>query len=481
MTTIISALLIKSFQQIIGENNVLIDLPDRIVYECDAETVDQGIPDLVLLPGSTAEVAQVVRLASQHQLKIIPRGAGTGLSGGATPYLGGICLALTRMKKIMEINPQLNMVHVETGITNVEVSKACLRYGLQFPCDPSSQLASTIGGNIAENAGGAHTLKCGTTGAHVNGIVMVNAIGDIVTLGQKFNNPLDLDFLHLVIGSEGTLGIVCEAYLNITAIPQSIETAVVYFDSLEQAAYVVSDIIAHGIIPGALELIDDVTIKATEASFNLGLNTEAEAMLLIELDGSCNRVFTEKTQITEILTQHTIISMQWAKTASDRQNLWKARKSAFASLGRLASHGYVLDGVIPRSKLAIAISLIRQIANKHDLKVANVYHAGDGNLHPCLLFNKSNPNVLNRVLIAAREILLVCLDLGGTLSGEHGIGLEKLWEMNDAFTSDTIDFMQTIKNVFDPRDLFNPGKVLPNPKLCGESRIDNLARFKLSC
>ncbi len=473
--------ILNEFIGSIGQNNVLYELSDRLVYECDAETIDAVIPDLVLLPNSTQEISQIIKIAKKNNLKIIPRGAGTGLSGGATAYLGGICLALTKMNKVIEINTDYNMIHVETGITNVDVSKATAKFGLHFPCDPSSQFASTIGGNIAENAGGAHTLKCGTTSHHVNGIVLVNDEGAIIQLGQKFNNPQDLDFLHLVCGSEGTLGIVCEAYLNLTPIPKHVETAAVYFASLESAANTVSTIIANGIIPAALELIDDVTLKAVEDTLQLGLDRNASALLIIELDGNKEIVAKEKEKIIKILSQLNNTTINWANSTKERLNLWKARKASFASLGRIAPQGYVLDGVIPRSKLALAINLIRKIAQKYDLAVANVYHAGDGNLHPCLLFNKSNAGALEKVIQASREILLTCLELGGCLSGEHGIGIEKLFEMNDAFTPDTLKFMEGLKVIFDESNMFNPGKILPNPKLCGESRLDNLAKFKISC
>lgn len=419
------SLIASILKGIVGENNVLEQGIDLALYACDGETLDSARPDLVVLPGNTQEVQAVVQTARRHKVPFTARGAGTGLSGGATTICGGISIVLSRMTKIINIDPENQTAVVESGVTNSAVSQAAAKFNLCFAPDPSSQAASTIGGNIAENAGGPHTLKYGTTTDHVLGMTVVLPDGTLTTYGTGNICHPGIDWLSLITGSEGTLGIVTEATLRLLPVPEAVETALVYFSTLEAGAQAVSKIVAAGIIPCALEMIDQLTINAVEDAFNLGLNRQAQALLIIELDGSRLKVETDKHKIATLLQNCEALSFAWAKDTKERASMWKARKAAVAAYGRLASHGYVLDGVVPRSKLAQALQAIKAIAAEYSVLIANVLHAGDGNLHPCLLYNGNDEKEVAQVLKASYAILKMCVDLGGTLSGEHGIGIEK--------------------------------------------------------
>jgi glycolate oxidase subunit GlcD len=464
----------------LGDKYVLSSPVDLAVYECDGETLDTAIPDLVVLPATTEEVQVVVKLANKYKVPFTPRGAGTGLSGGATTIMGGISVVLTRMTKIININPDELSAHVQVGVTNVAVSKAADKFQLYFAPDPSSQIASTIGGNIAENAGGAHTLKYGLTVNNVSGVKVVLPNGEVTTLGGTHRDSVGLDLLGLFVGSEGTLGIATEAYLKLTPRPQSVLTMLAYFPTVEAGGQAVSDIVARGIIPAAMEMIDQLTLKCVEEALQMGLRTDAGALLIVELDGPKAAISLEKAAVEECAHAHQAMDIKWAKDEAERAKIWKARKSSFGSLGRLAPHGYVLDGVIPRSKLREAIERIDAIGKKYDLPIANVYHAGDGNLHPCMLYNKEKSDQVERVLLAARAILEACVELGGTLSGEHGIGVEKILEMSVCFEPADLEAMRKARMAFNPDGLCNPGKVIPAVKTCGESGARPLLRHKLS-
>ncbi len=472
--------LIKELSLIVGDYHVLHKDVDLALYDCDAETLDVARPDLVVLPANTEEVAAVVKLANQHKVPFTPRGAGTGLSGGATTVMGGISLVLTRMNKIISIDADEQMAHVQIGVTNSSVSKASEKFGLYFAPDPSSQVASTIGGNMAENAGGAHTLKYGMTTSNVLGAKFVLPNGDITTIGGPFRDSLAMDVLGLIVGSEGTLGIATEAYLSLTPKAKSVETMLAYFNSLEDGGQAVSDIIAHGIIPAAMEMIDRLSFGCVEESLHLGLNLNAGALLIVELDGPPEVIQMERAKVELIAKENQSIEIKWAADSYERAMIWKARKSAFGALGRIAPHAYVLDGVIPRSRLKEAIIEIDKIAKQFQLTISNIYHAGDGNLHPALLYDRSKEQEVRAVLLAAKEILETCVRLGGTLSGEHGIGVEKLLEMSYAFAPEDLEAMMRIKHSFNPQDLCNPGKLIPNPKSCGESGKRPLLRHQLS-
>ncbi len=467
-------------KKILGENYVLSSPVDLSVYECDGDTLDVARPDLVVLPATTEEVQAVVKLANKFQVPICPRGAGTGLSGGATNIMGGLSLVLTRMTKIREIDPIDRIAIVETGATNVSVSKAAEKYGLYFAPDPSSQMASTIGGNLAENAGGPHTLKYGTTVNHVLGVKVVLSDGSVTELGGRAGDCLGLDLLGAFIGSEGTLGVATEATLRLSVRAQKIETMLAYFPSVEAGGQAVSDIVAAGVIPAAMEMIDQLTLRAVENALHMGLDTNAGALLIVELDGPATGIASHKELVVACCEKNAAADINWAANENERARIWKARKASFGALGRIAPHGYVLDGVIPRSRLSEAIRDIDAIGKKYNLMIANVYHAGDGNLHPCLLYRRENLDEVKRVMAAGLEILELCVKLGGTLSGEHGIGIEKLSEMPFVFTPADMQAMSSLRESFDPAGLFNPGKVLPAPKTCGESGKRPLIRHQLS-
>jgi glycolate oxidase len=476
----ISAELVGQLKEVVGARNVLYEPVDLACYECDGETLDIARPDVVVLPGSTAEVQAVVRLAARASVPFTPRGAGTGLSGGATCIGGGISLVLTRMTKILSVDTADLSALAEVGVTNASLSKAAEPYGLYFAPDPSSQAAATLGGNLAENSGGPHTLKYGTTVNHVLGVRVVMPDGSLTTFGGKARDCFGLDLLGLFVGSEGTLGLATEVYVKLTARPERVETMLAYFESVEAGGTAVSAIVATGVVPAAMEMIDNLTLRAVEDALKLGLNREAGALLIVELDGSSASVALERETVRQVVGSHGGEGIVWAGSAAERARIWKARKSAFGSLGRLAPHAYVLDGVIPRSKLAQAIARIAQIGQKHEVTIANVYHAGDGNLHPAILYNRENTQEVNRVVKAGREILELCVRLGGTLSGEHGIGIEKVVEMPFLFSAAELTAMNWLKEVFDPARLANPAKVLPAPKACGESGARPLARHTLS-
>ena len=472
--------LIAELKKIVGKRHVLTDQVDLSVYECDGETFDVARPDLVVLPGSSDEVAAVVKLANRHQVCFTPRGAGTGLSGGATTIRGGISLVLSRMTRVLDIDPQERLAVVEVGATNSSVSQAATKYGLHYAPDPSSQMASTIGGNIAENAGGPHTLKYGLTVDHVLGIKVVLPNGEVTTFGGNTGSYPGLDWRGIFVGSEGTIGLATEAVLRLTNAPPAVATMLAYFDNVESGGAAVSKVVAAGVVPAAMEMIDRLTLNAVEDAVHLGLNREAGALLIIELDGCELSVSFEKKVVEEIIKDNGASSVTWAKDAAERAHIWKARKASFGSLGRIAPNGYVLDGVIPRSRLAEAINQISEIGVRYDLQIANVYHAGDGNLHPCLLYHQDNLEQVKRVFAASKEILELCVRLGGTLSGEHGIGIEKLEAMPVVFTEKELAVMAIVKSTFDPDYRCNPGKVLPTPKSCGESGLRPLLRHNLS-
>ncbi|MDR3612386.1 MAG: FAD-linked oxidase C-terminal domain-containing protein [Candidatus Obscuribacterales bacterium] len=471
--------ILQELQAVVGLPYVLTGDVDLSVYECDAETLDVARPDCVVLPANTEQVAKIVKIANKYQIPFSPRGAGTGLSGGATTIMGGISLVLTRLNKILKIDENQKIAVVQVGVTNVSVSEAAHPFELYFAPDPSSQLASTIGGNIAENAGGPHCLKYGMTTNHVLGMTVVLPDGAIVYLGGRTRPNQGLDLLGAFIGSEGTLGIVTEATLNLVPRPQAVETMVSYFSSVEDAGQCVADIIAHGVVPAAMELIDGPTLNAVEDAFAMGLLRSARALLIVELDGPRTGITVHKEIVEACSHKNKVMELHWAEDLVTRAKIWKARKSAFAAYGRIAPHAYVLDGVIPRSKLAEMLRRIGSIAEKYQLTIANVCHAGDGNMHPCILFHRDNADELRRVMLAGREILNACVEFGGTLSGEHGIGIEKVSEMPELFSDSDLKAMASFREAFNPDGICNPGKVLPAVKNCGESGMRALLRYSI--
>lgn len=444
-------------KEIVGARYVLTDPYEVRLYGYDAG-LDEQAPAAVLVPGSRAELEQIFDLLIEAEHPIVARGGGTGLSGGATPLKAAVALALNRLNRVLEVDPDHLWARVEPGVINLRLSEHTRRWNLCFAPDPSSQKASTLGGNIAENAGGPHTLRYGVTGQHVLGLTMLlPRLGPVPLVLPQMRPGLDL--LGLMVGSEGTFGVVSEAKVRLSPLPESVATVVAPFAQMAQAAAAVSAIMASGLVPAALEMIDRMCIRAVESHLHPGYPTDADAVLLVEVEGLREEVVDALAKVRALLTDHGALQLREASDAQERAMLWRGRKEAAGALGRLARFYYVMDGVVPVSRIPQVLAQIASLGKSHGLPVGNVFHAGDGNLHPNVLFNQRQE--IPRVLALADAIERLCLEAGGSLSGEHGIGIEKLHLMTQAFTADTLEAMERVKMLFDPDDLLNPGKVLP--------------------
>lgn len=468
---------IRELQAIVGRDNVISTPEDLIVYEYDG-TIDRGHPSIVVLPGSAEEVAAAVRLANQFDLPIVPRGAGTGLSGGALATEGGVVIVTTRMRRILHVDPANRLAIVEPGLINLDLSKAVSRYGLYYAPDPSSQKACTIGGNIAENSGGPHCLAYGVTTNHTLGLELVLADGAIVRVGGWGRDRPGYDVMGVFVGSEGTLGIATKICVRLLPKQEAVRTQLAIFDSVEQASETVSAIIADGLVPAALEMVDHPTIQAVEPAFHCGIPLDAGAALLIEVDGLREFIHEAAGKARAICLEHGARDVREADDEKERERLWAARKLAIGALGRLAPNYYLLDGVVPRSKLPGVLDQAIAIGARYGFQVANMFHAGDGNLHPCVLFDERDSGATERVLDAGGEILRVCIEAGGTITGEHGVGVEKRDFMPLIFSDQDMAAMARLKAVFRAGQRFNPCKAFPTHKGCGEVRQGAvLARF----
>ena len=456
--------LVRSCERIVGRDGVIIEADERRVYECDALTYyRRSLPDLVVLPRSTRQVAEIVRLCHQAGVVIVPRGAGTGLSGGATPHVGGVMIVLTRMTRILEIDIPNRMATVEAGCINLALTNLVKGEGLFYAPDPASQQACTIGGNVAENAGGPHCLKYGVTTNHVLGATVVLPDGEIVRLGGKLSDEPGYDLLGVFIGSEGTLGICTEVTVRLMPQPEAVKTLLAVFQNMEDASNAVSGIIARGIVPVALEMIDRPTIQAVEANAKAGYPLDAGAVLLIELDGPRAEIEAEAVGVEAVCREHHSLDLRVARTEEERVLLWKGRKEAAGSFGRITHHYYLQDAVVPRTKLPQVLQEIEGIGRRYGLQVANVFHAGDGNVHPMICFDLNIPGQVEQAVKAGSEIMKRCIEAGGTVSGEHGIGLEKREYLRLMFGPADLAAMQGVRRVFDPTGLCNPGKIFPDP------------------
>jgi glycolate oxidase len=446
----------------------VIDRPEELrTYECDGLTGRRAVPSLVVLPETTEQVQAVVRVCSAEGVPFVARGAGTGLSGGAVPVEQGVVVSLARMNRVLEVDVESERVVVQPGVTNLQVSEAVAAHGLFYAPDPSSQQVCTIGGNVAENSGGAHCLKYGFTVNHVTGLVVVLPDGELVRLGGKARESPGPDLLGVFVGSEGTLGIATEITLRVLPRPECVRTVLAAFDSTDAAGAAVSGIVAARILPAAVELMDRLTIEAAEAAVHPGYPA-AEAILLVELDGCAPQVEEDLAAVEAICRECGAWELRVAGDEHERALLWKGRKSAFAAMGRVANDYYVQDGVVPRTKLPEVLRRIGELERAYRLRVANVFHAGDGNLHPLVLYDTRVEGEAERARELAEAILEACVDAGGSLTGEHGIGLDKVCSMPLLFGSDDLEAMQRLRRAFDPAGLCNPGKVLPTPRLCGE-------------
>ena len=453
---------------LLGPAKVLGAHDDLLLYEYDG-AVDTATPDAVVLPESTADVAALARFCHEHAVPIVPRGAGTGLSGGAIPVEGGVVVSFARMARILEIDvPNLRAV-VQPGVINLHLSTAVAPHGLYFVPDPSSQKACTLGGNVAENSGGPHTLAYGVTTNHVTGIEVVLSDGTVLRLGGKAVEDEGYDLVGAFVGSEGTLGLVTEITVKLTPLPEDKRTLMAAFPTMDEASETVSAIIAAGIVPSAIEMMDQLATQAVEAAVHAGYPLDAGGILLLEVDGPRDGLDAARARIEEICREHAASEVRVAATALDRERLWAGRKGAFAAMGRLSPDYYVQDGVIPRTRLPDILRLVKDAGVRHRLRVANVFHAGDGNLHPLILFDsRLGPGELERAKAAGLEILTACVEAGGSITGEHGVGMEKNCYMPLQFQPPDLAAMRRLKNAFDPAGLMNPGKIFPTPSRCRE-------------
>jgi glycolate oxidase len=461
-TQTLPAGLLTALQQAVRSANVLCHPDQLLAYDCDGLTLHKAVPGAVVFVHNTEQISAAVKACRAARHPFLARGAGTGLSGGAIALNSAVVIETARMSKILEINFVERYAVVEPGVVNAALTKACCSHNLQFAPDPSSQNACTIGGNVAENAGGPHTLKYGVTTNHTLGLEVVLPDGEILTVGGPLHGAPGFDLTGLFTGSEGTLGIVSKIWCRLTPNPEAVKTLLAVFPSVDAASRGVSAIIGAGIVPAALELIDKTIIQAVESWLHLGFPLDAGAVLLIELDGLRDGLDALAERIVALCRENDCLSVRAARDSAERLLLWKARKQAVGAIGRISPSYYLQDGVIPRSKLPEVLARIEASGKKYGLATANVFHAGDGNLHPLILFDERDPQQVADALRCNEDVLNAVIDAGGMLSGEHGIGLEKLEFMSRVYSEDDLDAMRKVRAVFDPELLCNAGKLIPS-------------------
>ncbi len=459
--------LVESLGQIVGTKNVLSAKSDLLVYECDGFVMEKTSPDVVVFPEHTEHVVQIVELCNSLSIPFLPRGAGTSLAGGSLPVGGGVMIVMTKMKEILDINLRDRYAVVQPGVVNVWLTQALRGTGFHYAPDPSSQGACTIGGNVATNSGGPHTLKYGVTVNHVLGVEAVMADGRVVQFGGPVEDTPGLDLVGTIVGSEGTLAIVTKIWVRITRDPQGYRTMLGIFESCDDATNAISQIIGAGIVPAALEMMDQGILVALEEAFQFGFPLDAQAILLIEVDGLEAGLDEQRDQIAKLCMDSGAREVRHAADDKERQKLWKCRKQAFGAIGRLSPSYCTQDGVVPRTKLPHMLKRITEIGNQHDIRIVNVFHAGDGNLHPILLFDERDEAQCARVLDASHDILQECLDCGGSVTGEHGIGIEKISFMNKMFSENDLAAMSRLRDAFNPDNRLSPDKLLPVAGACG--------------
>jgi glycolate oxidase len=452
---------------VVGDGGVILRPEQLRTYECDGLTNFRVVPGAVVLPTTAGQVQRLVRLCHEHDVPFVARGSGTGLSGGALPVEGCVVISLARLNRILEVDIPNARVTVEPGVINAQVTAAVAPHGYFYAPDPSSQSVCTIGGNVAENSGGAHCLKYGFTTTHVLGMDVVLPDGSLVQLGGKTVDAPGYDLCGVFVGSEGTLGIATRVILRVTKKPEAVETLLAAFNSIDDCGAAVSAIIAAGIVPAAAEIMDRLSMQATEAAVSHGY-PRCEGLLLVELDGPAVEVEQLTGKVREICTACRAFEIRAAKTDAERAAAWKGRKAAFASMGRISPNYIVQDGVIPRTKLPEVLREIGRLSADAGLRVANVFHAGDGNLHPLVLYDRRVQGQEHRAEELAAAILKLCVRAGGSITGEHGVGVEKRDFMCEMFAEPDLDTMRRVRTAFDPKGLSNPGKLFPRPKLCGE-------------
>jgi glycolate oxidase len=459
---------LDELRALLGDDAVLASEAARFTYEADALAIERAMPGVVVLPRSTDEVSALVRWANAHGLPVTPRGAGTGLAGGATAVLGGVVLSVNRMDRLLRIDAERMLAWVQPGLVNLQLSQLTSPHGLYYAPDPASQQVSTLGGNVSTNAGGPHCLKYGVTFNHVLGAVVVLANGDVVTLGGEAPDAPGFDLLSLIVGSEGTLGIVTEICVRLLPKPEAVKTMLFDFTSIGAACDTVSATIAAGIVPAAMEIMDRHVNELVEAWLHLGLPLDAAAVLLIEVDGPAVSLPPQVERISAIAREHGARSTRVAKDDAERLALWRGRKSAFGAFGRSGNGFYIMDGVVPRTKLAHALATVYRLCEERGLGTGNVFHAGDGNLHPHVAFDLGDPASQRAALEVSEEILRMCIRSGGTISGEHGVGIEKKPMMRELFAAEDLALMERVRASLNPAGRHNPCKVLPGGAGCGE-------------
>lgn len=464
----------NALRRIVGPEALLTDPEKLMVYECDAFTLEKKLPQAVVLPRSAEEVAQVVRVCHEYGLPIIPRGAGTSLSGAVLAVDGGITICLSRMQKILDVDLENRRALVEAGCVNAWITRQVQSEGLFYAPDPSSQFACTLGGNVATNSGGPHTLKYGVTTNHVLGFEIVLVDGETVWLGTSPDEGEDVEGLDLrgvTIGSEGMFGIVTQVLVKLTPIPETFQTFLGVFETVEAASRTVSDIIKAGIVPGALEMMDQLITQAIEEAYHFGFPLDAGALLIIELDGPEAGMEEQVKWIESICKQNDARELRRAQSEEERAQLWKCRKRAFGAIGRISPNYLTQDGVVPRSKLPAIMDFIQETSETFQLRIPNVFHAGDGNIHPLILFDERDPDQVKRAVSAGEAILTRCLELGGSVSGEHGVGVEKVDFMAKQFTTSDLQAMKDVRSAFDPDQKCNPHKMFPSAKRCADFAV----------
>jgi glycolate oxidase len=461
-------MLIDRLRDLVGPDALLTSPSDLLVYECDGFTIEKNKPDVVVFPTSTEQVVQIVKLCHEAKVPFLPRGAGTSLAGGCLPVGGGVMITLTRMKRILEVNTRDRYAVVEPGVVNLWLTNHLKPHGMHFAPDPSSQGACTIGGNIATNSGGPHTLKYGVTVNHVLGLEFVLPDGRVVQTGGPAEDQPGYDLTGVIVGSEGTFGITTKAWVRITRNPEAYRTLLGVFETVEDATNTISDIIGAGIIPAALEMLDALILQAVEAKFHFGFPLDAKAVLIMEVDGLEAGLDEEAERMRTIALQNKAREVRRANSDAERLDLWKCRKQAFGAVGRLAPSYCTQDGVVPRTKLPHIMHVIQRLSEKYQVRIANVFHAGDGNIHPILLFDERDPDQVKRVLAASQEILQECINCGGSVTGEHGIGVEKIDFMPRLFTPEDLGMMLRLRSAFNPEGQCSPAKMFPTAGACIE-------------
>jgi glycolate oxidase len=459
---------VEQLRSIVGATGVLSAASELLVYECDGYTIEKNKPDVVVFPTSTEQVRQIVSFCNRCDVPFLARGAGTSLAGGCLPVGGGVMIALTRMKRIVEVSVQDRYAVVEPGVVNLALSNHLRPLGYHFAPDPSSQGACTVGGNVATNSGGPHTLKYGVTVNHVLGLEVVLPDGGVIQTGGPTEDNPGYDLTGVFVGSEGTLGVATRIWVRITPNPEAYRTLLGVFETVDDATNTISDIIAAGIIPAALEMLDQLILQAVEAAFHFGFPLDAGAVLIMEVDGLHAGLDVDAERITAIARQNGAREVRLAGNETERQRLWKCRKQAFGAVGRLAPSYCTQDGVVPRTKLPYILRAIQQIGARHQIRIANVFHAGDGNIHPILLFDERDPDQVKRVLAASHDILEECVRVGGSVTGEHGIGVEKISFMPVLFAPEDLSMMLRLRSALNPENRCSPHKIFPTAGACIE-------------